>query len=73
MYLSYIEGFLTALTPASRAQEFANAVTLAETWIVRQQAWVKQADQAEKSADVGAAVEAPEARIFVGKVELCCG
>jgi hypothetical protein len=45
MFLTYIEGHLTALTPASQAlwdTEFVNAVTFAQTSVGRQKAWVTQ-------------------------------
>lgn len=45
MFLTYIEGHLTALSPASQAlwdRRFVDAVTFAQTSIQRQKAWVAQ-------------------------------
>lgn len=45
MYLSYLEGHMTALTPASQAlwdKGFIEAVTFSRTQISRQQAWISE-------------------------------
>lgn len=45
MYITYIDGHLTALGPASQAmwdQEFVDAVFYAQSCIARESAWVKQ-------------------------------